>query len=639
MHKNEFLLLFTLLSLVACSNEESRLPSGNPLVATAQTNSILEYATHVTEAAALPVDISVHPLTEPGTPVVSVLNNSPDPLADFINSPPAPVVFPATFEGSPVVENNISDGSETLLIQINATFAGITPTCTMMDGFPLWPIDCEANSSLLLSRSGIETGLLKFNLSSESLTAQTPGLVTTKWIIKQVGNTSGSNLISDAYSSYNSNWPHMALAHNHLYFISNNSSAGQKLFRINSTDVVQQVTNVKGNQTLTDGIGHFGYGQKFGDKLMLTAEIATGIRKLFAVNPNGSVTWVTNARGPSTSDGVILIGRHYIYSQDLELNNEYYFRMNNSTGSKLHKLSANGTVTQVSNIQPAGNDAIVRATAFNNTLYFGCSPLGTNTHKLCKITSDNEIRPLSNLAGNSTTTDNLDRPLVVNNFLYFVATPFAGVTKLYRINTNDVLSRVSNTSGNSSVNDRIGSSIFMNIGHHLYFDAHNENGLVKLYRVNDAGDVTQVASTSGSPTTSDSYSQSQALRVGRTIYFAGNNSQGANKLFSYNDETDQLTQISNTRDDQNLSDTIGRFMGHFRDEVYFSALSAEGGRKLFKVTTDGKVVQVSNISANQSTHDILITTEFLQYNNALYFVGFSAANVEKLYKLMVAPPL
>lgn len=193
-----------------------------------------------------------------------------------------------------------------------------------------------------------------------------------------ISNTSGNMAVTDNFfGGSTTNRVYQVLGHC-LYFSANNSNAVIKLFKVCDDGAVKQVLNTTGDNTVSDAYNRSDMPVAT-DRFYVMAKNSQGGKKLFVVNADGTSQQISNLTGDQTTDDEV---GSYIFA----FNNEHYFPAKNSAGGrKLHKITQSGKILQVSNItgDQATNDLNLVAfmRVWNNALYFD----GLNAQGAAKV--------------------------------------------------------------------------------------------------------------------------------------------------------------------------------------------------------------------------------------------------------------
>jgi len=435
--------------------------------------------------------------------------------------------------------------------------------------------------------------------------------VNTSDVITQVSNTNTSFEGSDVIAS-------PIVYNNNLYFVANNSSSHQKMYRIDSEDQVTATTNI--NTSVGDNIG---FPIIFNNNLYFSASNSDGFNRLYRLNTSNTLAQITNIR-PAATDN--------ISNSRAIFNNHLYFGALNGSGvSKLHRINTSETLSQPIDVRGASiSDAIGNMVAHNGFLYLAMTHTSASTAvKLVKLTTEHILTQISNTR--TAGSDIIANLTSVEETLYFTSNTGGSSgnvsgARIFRANTSDAVSSVSNfnsLSGNDSI-----ANVYLNENNNiLYFTGNYGGGGSKLLQVEntvlfqridtrtDASDVFTFLKIIGN----------KAYGNFRTILAANSQQTPPTKLFEIL-EDGTITQISNTSGSENSGDFVTN-MTTFNGAEYFVATST-AGTKLHKLMPNGSIVQVSNI--NTAGSDSAFVRDVL--NNNLYFSA-SDGVFNKLYKI------
>jgi hypothetical protein len=157
---------------------------------------------------------------------------------------------------------------------------------------------------------------------------------------------------------------------------------------------------------------------------------------------------------------------------------------------------------------------------------------------------------VSNTSGNQTTHDGANGFKILGDEMYFLAYEGGTRTKLYKMDKNEVITKISNLS--NGVADGVYIPRMTKIGTNIYFEDMVGAGVNKLHRLESNGTITQIASLSGSQsTTDDVYIIGEA---GDNLWLGGVNSSGKVKLYRYNVKTDVVSLVANVSGNNNIDE-------------------------------------------------------------------------------------
>lgn len=367
---------------------------------------------------------------------------------------------------------------------------------------------------------------------------------------------------------------------------------------------VKQVSNI--NAAASDGISKI---TVFNNQLFFAAsDPALGYLRLYRMIPSGAIFKVSqmNANASDLSGGAIGGAQKMAV-----FNNELYFPAFNSSGVlKLYKLSNQGGIEQISNINSASTtDDPRNFVVYNNFMYFTAGSSST-TQKLYKLSTSGQITTITNF--------NIDQalyPVVFNGELYFSGNSVGIVRKLMKVDSSDVITQVSNLTG--SGNDE-NISLMIEYKGSLYFYAVSSS-VGKMYKLDTSGVITQASNTNNGGLDSVS-----AMVVnGEHLYFVANNTNSAAKLFRMN-ESGNISDVANLQpatEGSTYNDNISSLVS-FGGDLFFNGVPDSGGA-LFKIKPD---LSIAKVWTKRPAYPVI-------YNNELYFNSTDNSARQRLFKL------
>ena len=170
---------------------------------------------------------------------------------------------------------------------------------------------------------------------------------------------------------------------NNIYFIAGapTSENSKKIWRYDGANVIL-VANVRASLTTTDAPA---FMTVFGDKLYFVASAnADGDRKLFSINTSNTVTQVSNIVGNNTDDPAFLS----TWDVDEDTIADYLVfsaRKSNVGARKLFIMDSNESIEQVSDILPGGDDNPGPGVSFMGDYYFPAHANSNSDVKLMRL--------------------------------------------------------------------------------------------------------------------------------------------------------------------------------------------------------------------------------------------------------------
>jgi hypothetical protein len=297
---------------------------------------------------------------------------------------------------------------------------------------------------------------------------------------------------------------------NYVWFESSprDLQSASKLFRMHkTTEVVEQVSNI--STVNTDNVVVLG---TIGDTVFFLANNTSAGQKLFSITESLTLTQVSNIRNAQlTTDAIqaVIPTANLDTLQEgtgcLLFNSNLYFTATNATnGVKMFRVDAAGTIVQVTNTR--GNQATSDTTAasaivFNGAI-FAVLNNANGVGKLYKITSADVVTAIGDTRNNSAASDVITLRRATTNFLYYTAQNSSSQIKLYRVNTSDVPAQIGNLQNTQATAESYSGSntTFAVFNDKLYFFATyavagvTNAGGQKLFMLDDAGTLSNIAS-------------------------------------------------------------------------------------------------------------------------------------------------
>ncbi len=282
-----------------------------------------------------------------------------------------------------------------------------------------------ASGGVVYGNSSAPLELTVFN-NELYFSAYQPGMG--KELHKLDGNGNVS-LVSDMYSgTAHSNPEYLTAFNGGLYFGGGSDGVGSELNRLNSDGSIDVLTDLRSGTAGADPR----YLTEMNGDLYFTAysdAVQSGYQGLYRYNSDGSLDHLAQ-----TANGAALKGVAHI----TEFNGDLYFSARGANGVELHKMSADGTVTQVADINPGGNADPHMFAELNGYLYFKATS-NSSSHNIYRIDSDGSLSEHAALSSSISPADSVSFMEAFNGALYSVS-PL--ITDLYRIGEDSSVNQV-----------------------------------------------------------------------------------------------------------------------------------------------------------------------------------------------------
>lgn len=495
-----------------------------------------------------------------------------------------------------------------------------TPACTVLA--PFTALSCSL-SGFPLPRAEIQSAPLQLRVfdagGPESLL--TNPLQANAYQIGQVSNISPRS--NDTLLSL-----FTLTSDDRLVFRGHNTFSAAKLFVYDDAagGSLEQLTNTRNSQNVSDNVSSVSGLVEFNGKLMFAANDGSGLRKLFEYAPaTDTLTRLSNTF-PGNADRPEEFAVH---------NGRFYFTARNPENRRKLYRYTDGlapTVEQVTELNPVNkNDAPSDTTSYNGKLYFAANADIDGALRKLYVYDDavDTVTQLVDITGPLSTDAPRDL-MVFGDSLYFTALSGSSTVsrKLYRYeSSSDTLVQVTNTAGGAH-GDEIAEMTAYN-GKLFFTAAANASGSIRKlysYEPTGGGTVLRITDTAGASSSDDP----EYLTVHRgCLFFRATRTGGAAKLFRYDDLTAELRQVSNTSGSPTQSDDPRHLM-EYGNKLYLSAWSSFAVAKLFVYDdTDGSLVQLTDTHVDPTLTDSPVPQ--VVYNDKLFFTAFDEEARVKLY--------
>jgi hypothetical protein len=338
--------------------------------------------------------------------------------------------------------------------------------------------------------------------------------------------------ISNARGGAAENAQFIAVTPTYIYFNGLNRFNAVKLYRVHkTTNVVTQIGNMTGNQETIDPVPNTPAVAVVGESVFLNIN-----NQLYMVDASGTISSTVDANAFNPiAVGTIINGRNFLtgngYTAYGAISGFCHFAASFSGNYKLCKVDAAGVVSKVSNTTGTSdllNDVNHRGIYWNGHLYIGLKN-GAGWNKLVKVHPTTDvITILSNTKNSTSSHDNVQVLAATANYLYFTAQDPSSRTRLFRVDTSDVVTCV------CAINPS-GSDTFVAYASVVYNDEFyfvlTHSPFNKLYKITEAGVCEFAADTANCGPSSDMVTNATIVAVPSGIYFLGVDARGLNRLF------------------------------------------------------------------------------------------------------------
>lgn len=315
----------------------------------------------------------------------------------------------------------------------------------------------------------------------------------------------------------------------------------------------------------------------FNNAIYFTSSTSTsGDLHLLKYNPTGGA--VTRVSSNSDLLNASLFTVH---------NNYLYFKANSSGGfSKLYKMGTNGNVKQLTDLCSGKSDVGHKMISTAIGLYVSLSDStqcgDSNTYyAVSRVKNDDTIVPIAryNPGAVDTTYDGLGDVDVYNNQYYVSA---GNGYYLYRDNNDGTTTVLVTSSGWGSQAYPIKS--FAQQGDSFYWTANSY-----IWRYNfTTSKVEKLASSETLLSTEEEF-----FKVGDRVYFLTSTMSEGKRLYTVNPDNNNFYKAATIYSGGN-DEFNNRYI--YNNELYFYNKDSAGNNKFHKLTTDGQVIQLSNIT-------------------------------------------
>ena len=440
------------------------------------------------------------------------------------------------------------------------------------------------------------------------------------------------------------------------YFVANNATNGNELWRINSSGVAELVEDAVAGGGIYPGSGSSGPGDltNVNGTLYFRASGDLIGHELWRINSSGVAEIVED----SVAGGGIRPASNSSSPSNLtNVNGALYFTANDgSSGTELWRINSSGVAELVEDAMAGGgiNPGVNSSgpgtlTNVNGTLYFTAND-GSSGAELWRINSSGVaemvddalvgggIRPGSS----GSTSSNLTN---VNGTLYFGANDGANGTELWRINSSGVAEMVEDALAGGGINPGVSSSLpasLTNVNGTLYFRATDVLSGQELWRINSSGiaELVEDAVAGGGIRPGNGNSgPSNLTNVDGTLFFSAFDGLNGTELWGINSSgVAELVEDAVAGGGINpgfTSSTPGN-LTNVDGTLYFNANDGVNGYELWRINGSGVAELVEDAvpggginSGSSSSSPQLLTN----VNGSVYFIANDGVNGQELWRI------
>ena len=300
------------------------------------------------------------------------------------------------------------------------------------------------------------------------------------------------------------------------------------------------------------------------------------------------------------------------------------------TGRELWKLTSDGTVEQVADINPGWRgSSITNFTEFNGALYFIAND-GLSGRELWKINDAGEVVQAADInagAGGSAPSGFTE----FNGALYFTADDGITGRELWKINDVGNVAQVADIhegSGAALTTGVLGG--FTEFNGALYFSADDGITGRELWKINDAGEVAQVADINAGAGGS---APASFTEFNGELYFTADDGLTGRELWKLTSDG-TVAQVADINPGAGGALSLGAAgcFTEFNGALYFTADDGSTGRELWKIDAAGDVVQIADINTGALGSS---PSGFTEFDGELYFSAFGGG-ASDLWKIDAA---
>jgi ELWxxDGT repeat protein len=337
--------------------------------------------------------------------------------------------------------------------------------------------------------------------------------------------------------------------------------------------------------------------------------------ELWKVSVDGSVVQVADINQETQGP----FARSSNPSQFTPFQNELIFSADDGiSGTELWKVAADGAVVRVADINAGREGSMPREfTHFNDSLYFSATD-GETGRELWKLTASGDVLQVADI--NHGSSGSLEFFAGIAGFqefggaLYFSADDGVSSRNLWKIDGDGQVVRVADAGTGKTVSSPFGFTEFQG---NLYFSARSSESGQGLWKLSPSGDLMQVSDIAGQEFT----------EFDGSLYFSANDGKTGLELWRL-DSDGKVIQVADI--DEGVRGSVPRDFTTFEDDFYFTARTLDTGREIYKVAEDGRINRVADIDIGPGYSE---PQDLTQSQGNLYFSADDGESGRELWKV------
>ncbi len=471
--------------------------------------------------------------------------------------------------------------------------------------------------------AGTTTLLKDIMLSHASLNSGDPGATINVngiyYWFQQVDSTHGTKLwrydgtTTSAVTGISSATQAMTNVNGTLYLVANDGTHGNELMKVDANGNAVLVKDI----TVGSGSSNIGFNGSV-DNLLF-----------FGISGQ---SWQTNGTDAGTIQVTGPAGFQFgsgVANQFTNVNGTIYFQ-GYAGGWELYKTTGNGTVSLVTDINPAGGSNILNMTNLNGTLVFSAlnSTSGQELWKVDALGNAVMVQDLNPGTGSSSPS-NLT---IVNNTLFFSATNGVDGVELYKTD-GTTITRVADLNPTAGAGSNPFN--FINIGGTLYFTATNGVDGTELWWTSDGG--TTLNQVNINTAAGGSSSPQNLTNAGGTLVFSAADATTGLEPWAF-DPINGLRSLGDIA--PGTGGSLPMYFTYLDGTTYFRAQTSQTSpynQELYQWTGTGQATLAGGAEIYPGPYANGNPTNLMAVNNSLIFraadVGGGSVYGDQIWKL------